>query len=80
MFSVAKDKIKPIISITIGEEVVLKSTLDQCKEPFIFLKKQGQLFAYVTVNNPLLELLESKILFHRGFVRSGQIYQKYLFP
>lgn len=60
MFSVAKDKIKPIISITIGEEVVLKSTLSQCKEPFIFLKKQGQLFAYATINDPLLELLESK--------------------
>jgi transcriptional regulator with PAS, ATPase and Fis domain len=60
MFSVAKDKIKPIISITIGEEVVLKSTLSQCREPFIFLKKQGQLFAYATINHSLLELLESK--------------------
>ncbi|MGG3468237.1 sigma 54-interacting transcriptional regulator [Neobacillus pocheonensis] len=57
MFSVAKEKIKPIISVTIEQEDALKSALNKIKEPFIFLEKQNKLFAYVSINNQLLEKL-----------------------
>ncbi|MFZ7942330.1 MULTISPECIES: sigma 54-interacting transcriptional regulator [Bacillaceae] len=50
MFSVAKEKLKPIISVAIDEsEEVLRSTLSNLKEPFLFLKKDHHLFAYVII-------------------------------
>ncbi|MGG1676749.1 sigma 54-interacting transcriptional regulator [Neobacillus sp. NRS-1170] len=58
MFSVAMEKIKPIISVTVEHQEELKSTLNNLKEPFIFLEKQNQLFAYVSLNNQLLEKLK----------------------
>ncbi|MFJ5713091.1 sigma 54-interacting transcriptional regulator [Neobacillus sp. NPDC093127] len=50
MFSVAKEKIKPIISVAVDEsEGILRSTLSNLKEPFLFLKKENHLFAYVVM-------------------------------
>lgn len=52
MFSVAKEKVKPIISIDVDEnEAVLRSALNDLKEPFLFLKKQNHLFAYVLIES-----------------------------
>ncbi|WHY66101.1 sigma 54-interacting transcriptional regulator [Neobacillus sp. SuZ13] len=52
MFSVAKEKVKPIISVDVDEsEVVLRSTFNNLKEPFLFLKRQNHLFAYVMLEN-----------------------------
>ncbi|NRD76275.1 sigma 54-interacting transcriptional regulator [Bacillus sp. BRMEA1] len=58
MFSVAKEKIKPLISVTIEAEEALRPTLANFKEPFLFIKRQEQLFAYVPINKELLEKLE----------------------
>ncbi|MEH7331290.1 sigma 54-interacting transcriptional regulator [Neobacillus drentensis] len=58
MFSVEMEKIKPIISVTAEHQEEIKSTLNNIKEPFIFLEKQNQLFAYVSLNNQLLERLK----------------------
>ncbi|NHM33555.1 sigma 54-interacting transcriptional regulator [Neobacillus terrae] len=57
MFSVAKEKIKPLVSVTVDAED-LKMTLHKFKEPFVFLKNENQLLAYTAVNNHLLEKLE----------------------
>jgi transcriptional regulator with PAS, ATPase and Fis domain len=47
MFSVAKEKIKPIVSVAIDEgEEVFRSTLNNLKEPFLFLNKHNNLIAY----------------------------------
>ncbi|MFB5196873.1 sigma 54-interacting transcriptional regulator [Neobacillus sp. KR4-4] len=52
MFSVAKEKVKPIISVDVDEsEVVFRSTFNNLKEPFLFLKRQNHLFAYVILEN-----------------------------
>ncbi|MBU8914455.1 sigma 54-interacting transcriptional regulator [Bacillus sp. FJAT-29953] len=56
MFSVAKEKIKPIISVIVEEEVLIPD-LNHFKEPFLFLEKQDQLFAYVALNKQLVEKL-----------------------
>lgn len=58
MFSSIKEKIRPIVSINVEEKDALRSTLDNYKEPFIFLKKQNQLIAYAMISNSLLEKLE----------------------
>lgn len=61
MFSVTKDKIKPLITISVDEkEEVLQNTLRYHKDSFLFLKKQNQIFAYVTLNNPFLRKLEKQ--------------------
>ncbi|QIZ06498.1 sigma 54-interacting transcriptional regulator [Priestia megaterium] len=61
MFSVAKEKIKPITSVTVDEkEEVLRLTLNNLKEPFLFLKKHDKLFAFVALNNHFLERLEKQ--------------------
>lgn len=60
MFAVAKEKMKPIISITVGEEGDVRSTLLNFKEPFLFLEKQNKLFAYIALNDRLLEQLEKQ--------------------
>ncbi|WP_413307910.1 sigma 54-interacting transcriptional regulator [Bacillus sp. 1P10SD] len=60
MFSVAKEKIKPIISVTVENEEALQSALNKLKEPFIFLEKQNKLFAYVPLSNQLLEKLKEQ--------------------
>ncbi|MDR7002694.1 sigma 54-interacting transcriptional regulator [Neobacillus niacini] len=58
MFSVAKEKIKPIVAVEIsGNQELVKSTIKNIKEPFLFLKKNEKLFAYAVMNNPLLEKL-----------------------
>ena len=50
MFSVAKEKVKPIISVAVEEsEDRFRSTLRNLKEPFLFLKKENHLFAYVVI-------------------------------
>ncbi|WP_090632983.1 sigma 54-interacting transcriptional regulator [Neobacillus massiliamazoniensis] len=59
MFTVANEKIKPIETISVDEEFLIPQ-LKKSKEPFIFLKKQGQLFAYATLNNQLLNKLEKE--------------------
>jgi transcriptional regulator with PAS, ATPase and Fis domain len=52
MFSIAKEKMKPIISVDIEEsEELLQSTLDNLKEPFLFIKKQDYIFAYVLLDH-----------------------------
>ncbi|MBI0577418.1 sigma 54-interacting transcriptional regulator [Neobacillus cucumis] len=59
MFSVAKEKIKPIIAFEISEnQEIVGSSIKNIKEPFLFLKKQDKLFAYAIMNTPLLEKLE----------------------
>jgi transcriptional regulator with PAS, ATPase and Fis domain len=58
MFSVTKEKVKPIISVTIEAEEPLRPILNNFKEPILFLKKEDQLFAYVQINNSLIEKLE----------------------
>ncbi|MED3561105.1 sigma 54-interacting transcriptional regulator [Bacillus xiapuensis] len=59
MFSVAKEKIKPIIAVEVSEnQDIVKSSIKNIKEPFLFLKKQDKLFAYAIMNTPLLEKLE----------------------
>jgi transcriptional regulator with PAS, ATPase and Fis domain len=58
MFSVTKEKVKPIISVTIEAEEALRPILNNFKEPILFLKKEDQLFAYVQINNSLIEKLE----------------------
>lgn len=61
MFSIAKEKIKPITSVTVDEkEEVLRLTLNNLKEPFLFLKKHDKLFAFVALNNHFLERLEKQ--------------------
>ncbi|WP_409300667.1 sigma 54-interacting transcriptional regulator [Peribacillus sp. SCS-155] len=56
MFSVAKEKIKQIVSVAVEEESSI-SDLKNCKEPFLFLKKQEQVFAYITLNKSIVEKL-----------------------
>lgn len=58
MFSVAKEKIKPIISIKIESDPSLRERLTKLKEPFLFLTRQDQLISYVPLNNELVEKLE----------------------
>ncbi|MDP4107299.1 MAG: sigma 54-interacting transcriptional regulator [Bacillota bacterium] len=58
MFSVTKEKVKPIVSVTIEAEEPLRPILNNFKEPILFLKKEDQLFAYVQINNSLMEKLE----------------------
>ncbi|GHH97736.1 sigma 54-interacting transcriptional regulator [Neobacillus kokaensis] len=61
MFSVEKEKIKPIISVAVDEsKEVFRSTLRNLREPFIFLKKQDQLFAYAALNKQLQMKLEKE--------------------
>lgn len=60
MFFVEKEKIKPIISIAVEDEKSIRSTLNNYKEPFLFLRKQNQLFAYIPINNLLLKKLEQQ--------------------
>jgi transcriptional regulator with PAS, ATPase and Fis domain len=58
MFSVTKEKVKPIVSVTLEAEEPLKPILNNFKEPILFLKKEDQLFAYVQINNSLMEKFE----------------------
>lgn len=60
MLTVAKEKIKPIISVTVDDEEQIQSTLKNFKEPFIFLEKKDKLFAYAALNNQLIEKLEKQ--------------------
>ncbi|WP_042353803.1 sigma 54-interacting transcriptional regulator [Bacillus rubiinfantis] len=61
MLSIATDKVKPIISVSIDEpKEVVRSTLTNLKEPFIFLKKNQQIFAYATLNKELQYKLETE--------------------
>lgn len=58
MFTVAKENIKPIISVDVEDEKQIRSTLKNIKEPFIFLEQKNKLFAYAALNAPLIEKLE----------------------
>lgn len=52
MFSVAKEKVKPMISVDVDvSEKVFRTTLNDLKEPFLFLKRQNHIFAYVMLDN-----------------------------
>jgi len=63
MFSVAKEKLKPIISVAVDEsKEVLRSTLRNLKEPFLFLKKENQLFAYVVIGKQEKEASSVELL------------------
>ncbi|MED1205702.1 sigma 54-interacting transcriptional regulator [Heyndrickxia acidicola] len=58
MLYVAKEKIKTIVSIDIDEnEEVLKTVINNLKEPFLFLKKKSKLISYVVVNDQLSDCL-----------------------
>ncbi|WP_342042455.1 sigma 54-interacting transcriptional regulator [Bacillus sp. OTU2372] len=63
MFSVAKEKIKPIVSVSVDEsEEVFRATLNKLKEPFLFFKKQNQLFAYVHIGGKEKEAASVEVL------------------
>ncbi|PWW20272.1 transcriptional regulator with PAS, ATPase and Fis domain [Cytobacillus oceanisediminis] len=61
MFSIAREKVRPIITFNIDN---LKEESDiqvsNFKEPFLFLKKQNKLFAYVHLNNLLQVNIENQ--------------------
>ncbi|MGJ7922295.1 sigma 54-interacting transcriptional regulator [Neobacillus sp. LXY-4] len=60
MFSVVKEKIKPIISVDLDQVGAVRSALNEWKDPLLFLKKQGQLLAYIELNNHLVQQLKSQ--------------------
>ncbi|MFK9089893.1 sigma 54-interacting transcriptional regulator [Bacillus salipaludis] len=63
MFSVAKEKIKPIISVAVDEcEEIFRATLRNLKEPFLFLKKEKHLFAYVVIGKQEKEAVSGEHL------------------
>ncbi|MEH7095706.1 sigma 54-interacting transcriptional regulator [Neobacillus vireti] len=67
MFSVAKEKIKPIVSVAVDEsEGVFRATLSKLKEPFLFLKKHNQLFAYVHLDSQERESASVEVLLERA--------------
>jgi len=67
MFSVAKEKVKPIISVDVDEsEVVFRSTFNNLKEPFLFLKRQNHLFAYVMLENNKKENASIELLLEQA--------------
>ncbi|MBO9131148.1 sigma 54-interacting transcriptional regulator [Bacillus sp. 165] len=51
MFSIANEKIRPIITVSVNEEHTVD--VSGIKEPFIFLKKENELFAYVNLKESL---------------------------
>jgi transcriptional regulator with PAS, ATPase and Fis domain len=53
MFTIAKEKIKPLICVNVYDQDV-RNVLEKFKEPFIFLKKDNQIFAYAAINHDLL--------------------------
>lgn len=56
MFSLSDKKIKPIVSVSIDDHVEdWFDIIRNCQEPFLFLKKKNQLFAYIYVNDFLLD-------------------------
>ncbi|KKI89826.1 Fis family transcriptional regulator [Bacillus sp. SA1-12] len=56
MFSLAKDKIRPLISIAIDrKDEDWQNKLTTNSEPFFFLVKENQLFAYIQLKDLLLE-------------------------
>ncbi|WP_017551560.1 sigma 54-interacting transcriptional regulator [Heyndrickxia faecalis] len=58
MPAIAKEKIKPIIPFSVDGEEDLRLALQKHKGPFLFLKKDGELFAYALLNHQLLEKLK----------------------
>jgi len=67
MFSVAKEKVKPIISVDVDEsEAVFRSTFNNLKEPFLFLKRQNHLFAYVMLENNKKENASIELLLEQA--------------
>ncbi|MBO0962206.1 sigma 54-interacting transcriptional regulator [Neobacillus sp. MM2021_6] len=63
MFSVAKEKVKPIISVAIEESNErFQATLSNLKEPFLFLKKENLLYAYVVIGKLEKEALSVELL------------------
>jgi transcriptional regulator with PAS, ATPase and Fis domain len=67
MFSVAKEKVKPIVSVEVDEKEALKIAINNFKEPFLFLKKQDKLIAYAALSSQLLEKME-KLNFSTEFL------------
>jgi transcriptional regulator with PAS, ATPase and Fis domain len=57
VFSIAKEKMKPIKSISIDDAEQFPD-LATYKEPFIFIEKNDQLIAYALMNQNLLNVLE----------------------
>jgi len=63
MFSVAKEKMKPIISVEVDEsEEIFRSTLNNLKEPILFFKKENHLFAYIVIGKQEKEASSVEIL------------------
>lgn len=58
MPAIAKEKIKPIIPFSVDGEEDLRLALQKHKGPFLFLKKDGELFSYALLNHQLLEKLK----------------------
>lgn len=58
MPAIAKEKIKSIIPFSVDGEEDLRLALQKHKGPFLFLKKDGELFAYALLNHQLLEKLK----------------------
>lgn len=59
MYTVIKEKMKPIISVSVEEGCNVKKLLERMNDPFLFLKKEQKLFAFVMINDSLLEELEN---------------------
>jgi transcriptional regulator with PAS, ATPase and Fis domain len=75
MFSVAKEKIKPIVSVSVDEsEEVFRATLHKLKEPFLFLKRQNQLFAYVHIGSQEKEAASFEVLLKHAKLIDGICY------
>jgi transcriptional regulator with PAS, ATPase and Fis domain len=67
MFSIAKEKMKPIISVDVEEnEEVFQSTLNNLKEPFLFFKRQDYIFAYVLLDHHKKELASISTLLEQA--------------
>lgn len=73
MLSIAKDKVRPIITFNIDrleEESDIQAT--SFKEPFLFLKKHNQLFAYVHLSNLLQVNKENQCITLRTLLDSSK--------
>lgn len=58
MFSVAMEKVKPIISVPVDEKPeVLQTAIMNHRDTFLFLKRDEKLFAFIILNDQLLQKL-----------------------
>ncbi len=56
MLSIPDDKIRPFITITIDQPTFSDQKIHEIQEPFFFLMKENQVFAYIRMDDlPLNE-------------------------